>query len=305
MTDTVETSGAGEAAATQTQAVAQEQKAPATTETQTETTTTTQTDWRETITDPKVKEYAAQFTSPADAAKAALTFRQKMSNAINVPGKDAKPEEIAEFRSKLGVPETIDGYTFDVPEYIGGPDAAPQVKEGLKPLLEHLHKAGATPDVVKAGLAWFFEDQKNHRESIQKAAHKYFEEAQAELHREWGNDYEANSKFAESGVAKVGDADFVDMQKLTLADLASKYGSNRRLGDLQPMVRAFAKVGRMTNEGGAQFPEGSQQRQDAEGKMEELTRKAYEAYSKGDSIAAKRLYAERDALAKQMFPEAA
>ena len=303
MTDTVTT---GDATSEATgQAVAQTTQAQTTQTAQATTQADTQTaqaidpaDWRASITDPKVKEFSAKFTSPADAAAAALQFRQKLSNAINIPGKDATPEERADFNKKLGIPESPDKYEFDVPDFIAAPEQAPQVKEGLKPLLDVLHKAGATPDVVKAGLAWYFEDMKNAQEAQAKRGTEALEKTEAELRKEWGNEFDPNVEFAKRAYGAVADPAFKE-----IVEQVNFQG--RPLGSHPAFLKVFAKYGRMTNEGGAQFPEGTQVRTDAETKMQELTNKAYDALNRGDRSTANRLYAERDALSKSLYPEAA
>ena len=306
MTDTAST-GEAQATDTQAQAVAQ------TTETATTETATTQAteqtaqsvqDWRESIKDPKVKEFASTFTSPADAATAALQFRQKLSNAISIPGKDAKPEEIAEFHKKLGVPESPDGYELKPPDDLVPAGQEAVFSEGMKPFAEAMHKAGATKEAVQAALDYYYSDLRNSHARAQKIAEESFTKSQEALKQEWGADFDANSNFAQRAVKSLGDNEFIEMQGMTFTELAQKHG-NRRLGDIPAFVRPWAKIGRMTNEGGAQFPEGSQVRTDAETKMNELTTKGYEAMNRGDRAAANRYYSERDTLAKSLFPEPA
>lgn len=50
------------------------------------------------------------------AAKLAHEQSKLLGNAIRIPGKDAKPEEIAAYEEKLGVPKTADEYELKVPK---------------------------------------------------------------------------------------------------------------------------------------------------------------------------------------------
>lgn len=50
------------------------------------------------------------------AAKLAHEQSKLLGNAIRIPGKDAKPEEIAAFEEKLGVPKSADDYAFELPK---------------------------------------------------------------------------------------------------------------------------------------------------------------------------------------------
>ena len=72
--------------------------------------------WRDGIADEKIKGWSSRFNSPADLATEAFNLRQKVSNAIVPLGKSPKPEEIADFRKKWGVPLDPTGYKFEMPD---------------------------------------------------------------------------------------------------------------------------------------------------------------------------------------------
>lgn len=67
------------------------------------------TDTRDWLSKREVKDAKA-------AAKLAHEQSKLLGNAIRIPGKDAKPEEIAAYEEKLGVPPTADGYELKVPK---------------------------------------------------------------------------------------------------------------------------------------------------------------------------------------------
>ncbi|MCK1367630.1 hypothetical protein [Bradyrhizobium sp. 62] len=71
-------------------------------------------DWRSGITDPEHKEFATRLATPADAVKVALDLRKANSAMIKVPGKDASAEDRAKFNKAIGVPETAEGYKFEL-----------------------------------------------------------------------------------------------------------------------------------------------------------------------------------------------
>lgn len=77
---------------------------------------------------------------------------------VKVPGKDAKPEEIAEFNKALGVPEKPDGYldglTLENGAVIGEAD-----KPVITGFTAAMHKDGAPPSAVKAALNWYYSHQ--------------------------------------------------------------------------------------------------------------------------------------------------
>jgi hypothetical protein len=77
---------------------------------------------------------------------------------VKLPGKDAKPEDVAEFHKAIGVPEKPEGYI----EHIKLENGA-VIGEADKPILnsftEALHKAGAPPSAVNAAANWYYKLQ--------------------------------------------------------------------------------------------------------------------------------------------------
>jgi hypothetical protein len=63
---------------------------------------------------PDAKEFATRLATPADAVKVALDLRKANSAMIKVPGKDATAEDRAKFNKAIGVPETVEGYKFEL-----------------------------------------------------------------------------------------------------------------------------------------------------------------------------------------------
>jgi hypothetical protein len=77
---------------------------------------------------------------------------------VKVPGKDASPEEIAAYNKAIGVPEKPEGYLEGLTLENGA-----VIGEADKPLVEGfagaMHKAGATPQAMKAALDWYYAHQ--------------------------------------------------------------------------------------------------------------------------------------------------
>lgn len=133
---------------------------------------------------------------PEDAAPATLTM----------PGKDATPEEWAEFYGKIGRPETPEGYELPLPDGDDGTFA--------KQMAPILHKHGVSAEQAK-GLAadWNAMVAAQMAElDAADAAHatamnvKNTAEA-AELKNEWGQAHDANMHFAKLAVQQFIPAD--------------------------------------------------------------------------------------------------
>jgi hypothetical protein len=107
---------------------------------------------------------------------------------IKVPGKDAKPEEIAAYHKALNVPEKPEDYFKDIKLSNGA-----EIGEADKPLVdgfaERVHKAGATPQFVNAALDWYYDMQETQAAAQDQADDDFRIEAQRALKEEWGPAY--------------------------------------------------------------------------------------------------------------------
>ena len=127
---------------------------------------------------------------------------------------------------KLGRPETTDGYKYE----LGEDDKINE--EALKVFSDQAHKLGLLPTQAE-GVVKFYNDMvaqdENSAETTAVAAR---EQAQTDLKKEWGGDYDHNLTRAASVAKQVVDADFLNIH---LED-----GS--KLGDHPMMIKAFATL---------------------------------------------------------------
>lgn len=118
---------------------------------------------------------------------------------LKVPGKDATPEQWAEFYKAVGKPETADEYDLVVPE---GDDGA--FAKEVAPLL---HKANLTKEQARV-LSEGWEEMRiaaNAKIAEQQAAAEKARDAQnqkddADLKNEWGQNHTANMELAKRAV---------------------------------------------------------------------------------------------------------
>lgn len=124
--------------------------APATTSAAPETTAAPTGAWHERLPDGlKGEKTLHSFKDEAALAQSYLDMKKWQSGAIKIPGKDAKPEEIAAFREKLGVPKTAADYDLSS---LGKEMALdPGQKDDV---LGHFHKLGLTQEQVAGLLPW-------------------------------------------------------------------------------------------------------------------------------------------------------
>lgn len=117
-----------------------------------------------------------------------LEGRFSEGGLLKLPGKTAKPEEIAAFHKALGVPEKAEDYFKDVKLANGA-----VIGEADKPLLDtfagELHKVGATPAVMNAAINWYYAQQEAQAAGLDAADDGYRRESEAALKEELGPTY--------------------------------------------------------------------------------------------------------------------
>ncbi len=144
---------------------------------------------------------AAAPTAAPDAAPAPAAPEAKPDEApaVKLPGKDATPEQWAEFYKAIGAPEKAEDYKLPVPE---GDDGA-----FAKTAAEWFKDAGVLPQQAeKLATAWnqFAEAQmaaldKQEADRVAALHAKNTAEA-AELKNEWGQRFDENQEFARRAV---------------------------------------------------------------------------------------------------------
>ena len=105
---------------------------------------------------------------------------------IALPAADAKPEEIAEFRAALGVPDKPEAYEWKAPE---GMHIAPEALTFVK---TKLHGAHLTADQFKAAMSLYAENQAAEVKAVQTAMAAERVATEKALRDEWKGEFDAN-----------------------------------------------------------------------------------------------------------------
>lgn len=151
-----------------------------------------------------------QFKDVASIAKTAREQDKLLGNAIRVPGKDAKPEEVDAFLNKLGRPETADGYDFAVPKDL--PETLPYDAERASGFKALAHQQGLTAKQAAAIHDWAVSNAVQDLNSYTgKTAEERAEAAKGEtakLEKLWGplngDQMKVNLTFADKALRDVG-----------------------------------------------------------------------------------------------------
>ncbi len=219
-------------------------------------------DWRASITDPDAKEFATRLATPADAVKVALDLRKANSSMVRVPGKDASAEDKAKFNKAIGVPETVEGYKFDIGREPTETDKAIQGNLA-KIAFENGIPATAMTALSRAvsELATSAKAEENRVAVEARAANE------AALRKEWGADYEANKTLASRAVQAFGEVkshpEVVEFFDKTMVN-------GQKLGDHPVMVRMLGNIGRRMGEGEFIGAVGSDQRSSLQTELQQI-----------------------------------
>lgn len=300
-TETTATEETGKQTET-TQSKGSEQQTTESKETKQETKTqeSGKENWRSRIQDESIRKFADRFTSEEDLAKTAFEFRQKLSNAITKPGKNASEEEVQAYRKALGVPDSPDDYKITVDErakeFFEGEDYD-SLNEIVSEFKKDLHAAGATQEVTQAAIDKVVDFLVKSEENEDEIHQESFKKAEDALRKKWGpEEYNLNKEYAKRGYKQFGTEDFMKIIE------SLKY-QGVPLANHPAFAEPWANVGRKMGEGGLQTVISEDEKKTTEEKLDQLTEDAQAAMSAGDRIKADRLFAERSKLSQQYYGE--
>jgi len=257
---------------------------------------TTSASWRDEITDGNLKKFSEQFNTPQDALKTAFEFRQKLSNVIPKIGKNATDEEKAAYRKALGVPDSAEGYSYQMPDTSDWPETV-NVDE-LQPIIGDmktmLHETGSTPEQAKSIIDYTL----NRIVEGHKADSAQFEEniakADTALKNEWGDEFEKNNNYAQRGFKQFANEEFTSA-------LTNATYEGVELVNHPAFIKVFSDIGRKMGEGGLQTIMTQADQESFEAEQERLTEEAQAALNAGNNAKANRLFDERARKSKQYY----
>lgn len=151
--------------------------------------------------------FASKFKTIDGALKSYANLEKSLgsANKVPVPGANSTPEEIALFRSKIGVPDKPEGYEIktpaDLPVELWNP-------EHVKGFQAEAHKLGLTPTQAAGIAAWQAQQLGTDYKAQMETINGVKTAAEAALAKEWGGKdsetYKTNVALAERGAAAIG-----------------------------------------------------------------------------------------------------
>lgn len=246
-------------------------------------------DWRADITEPELKDTAARIASPKEAIKSIVDLRKANGSMVKLPGKDAKPDQIAAFRKAVGAPETIEGYVFQEKEGVEPTEADKAIRGKVaESLLKH-----HAPAALATELQAIVEEMADAADAEQnRVATEFRASSEAALRKEWGADFEGNVQVALRAREKLGSDG--------LREFLNTVVDGKKIGDHPEMVRFFGNIGRRMGESEFIGSMNAGETQSLNDKHAELTRQIHAATAKGDRSLASRLDRERSEISGRL-----
>lgn len=251
-------------------------------------------DWRALLKDAEAKKQAERFNSLDEVFKSNAEFRKQLSSRIAVPGKDADEKEVAKFRKALGVPDTAEGYDLKLPDGVELDETGQALADAFKEIAHGAHMSNEAYNQAVQKWQEFTDQAVNE---MQAQMERQREEAESELRKEWGKDYDGNLNVANRAIKQFAGDEMVEFLNGT------ELKDGGVLGNHPAMVRLFAKLGRQMSEDGVIQPVDQEEAKDLQGKMEDLTAKIHAAHQKGDRITVEKLSRERSEIAERLYGE--
>ena len=204
------------------------------------------TSWRENVSDD-LKSHAERFNSINDLVQGHVDLRKQISTSIRPLSKDATPEEVADYRTKMGIPHAPEGYLEKVPEEIKEQiNGNEYYKSQVDEMLQFAH-ANNLPEELALGFAQLRMEQEQKTLDMEKTHDQnYADESEKTLRAKWGDDYDRNRNLVNEYVRVVYNEDETNIQELRQIQLAS----GRYLLDHPVMQEFMALAARRVGEDG-------------------------------------------------------
>ena len=191
--------------------------------------------WKEAISedlrnDPNI----SKFTELEALAKSYVNATRMIGqDKVAVPNNNSTDDQWNEVYDKLGRPESPDKYQLDAKS-----DVVPLDESAIKSFAENAHQLGLNNKQAQGILEFYKNSMEGSAQQNQVDMETAQAQAEQELRKEWGSNYESNIKKA-GAVAKANmDANILDMQ---LKD-------GTRLGDHPAIIKGFANIANLMSE---------------------------------------------------------
>jgi hypothetical protein len=153
-----------------------------------------------------------------DLAKQVVNLEKVLGKPkVSLPSEDWQQSEWDEFYSKIGRPESYEGYELSF-----NSDTIQFADDDKKSLAESFHKAGLSKQQASQVFQSIAEREVNLSQSIEDKFSANEANAREVLQKEWGQDFETNLKLSSAALNKLLPSDAVEL-------VQEKYGNDPHL----------------------------------------------------------------------------
>lgn len=204
----------------------------------------------------KMMKRLSRYASPRAAMDAMVNAQNKISagGMVKIPGKDATPEELTQYRKDIGIPDEAKGYDLALGDgmVIGDED-----KDMIDGFLETAHAGNYSQQQVTDGLNWYYKNQEDAIAARYEADATHKSGVEEELREEWGAEYKGNVNL----MANFLGTDFGE----GVGDLlvGARLADGTPLANHPDIIRGFVAKARAANPMGALVPGSGTKQHDA------------------------------------------
>lgn len=251
------------------------------------------TNWRELIQDEKLRKHAERFTTPDALVQANVDFRQKVSKAVVLPGKNASDEEVSAFRKAIGVPDSEEGYEF--PQAAEGQELPEETIAAQKEWGKLFQENNISKTAAKNILTAYEQFKVAEAEASLKADEAFAEETREYLKSQWKDEYDKNLIIASKAGEQVFGEMYEDVKKIETKD-------GKFILDHPAIAMAFAKIGREMGEGVLGEALSDDQKDSLKDQVDSARAKRNEAHAKGNNKEARKWDQRERELLEKLYP---
>jgi len=198
-------------------------------------------------------------------------------NFMKKPGKDAKPEEIAEFQKELGWTdkhdELLGGIKLENGAVLGDAD-----KPVMAEFVKAVHGATSAQDFLGKAANWYFGNQEKQAAALDEADENFRNTAVSTLKQEFGPAFDRKRNNALSSLFAIapGGNDAKNPKGLMSRLLAGRTADGRTIGDDPDILRWLIALGSDRNPVGAVVEDGDQSGKSLESELAAIRKRMRE-----------------------------
>lgn len=220
-------------------------------------------EWAKGLQDEKMRDYAQRFKSIEDVIQGSMKNREELSTRIKLPGKDAKPEEIAAFRKQIGAPDTPDGYEIKAPEGYSLDGPVGLVVDMAKDIAHKNHIPASAYQEFSDGM---IKIDQEIQQQVNESVKKWRSDKEQEIRKEFGADFDANLNAGKRARDVFGGDELTEFFNTPI----TINGVSMTPGDHPAMIKFMATLGKRMGEDGVIGMTSESERQSTKERIDEI-----------------------------------